>query len=154
MFPGLLVDLMVCYYVLEGEKMLKSVFLNWLIFGIYTDAEFVDKHFAYLIQRVTSVMPIADKLIQNGVLTREVYLKIQYAQTTQDRMRELFRTVRAGGPEVKSALYKALKEYEPYLIQDLKGKAIVEKWRLYGIQLRLLGMCTSIMYIFCHAKQH
>ncbi|XP_073705024.1 calcium-dependent protein kinase 1-like isoform X1 [Garra rufa] len=66
-------------------------------------------------------MPIIDKLYSNSNLTGEEYSKILRTTTRQAQMRELLNTVKSGGSAVKSALYKALKEYEPYLIQDLKG---------------------------------
>lgn len=84
---------------------------------------FVDNHFAALIDRVTSVMPIADKLLEKKMLPRHMYSKIRATDTSEDKMRTLLSVVTSGGPEVKSYFYKVLQLNEPYLIQDLEGSS-------------------------------
>ncbi|XP_057201673.1 probable serine/threonine-protein kinase irlF [Triplophysa rosa] len=83
--------------------------------------DFVDFHFAVLINRVTNVMPIADKLLEKRMLSTENYSKIKNEKTSQGKMRELLPVVKSGGPEVKSYFYEVLKLNEPYLVQDLES---------------------------------
>ncbi|KTF95960.1 hypothetical protein cypCar_00029302 [Cyprinus carpio] len=83
-------------------------------------AEFVDTHYEALIQRVTSVMPITDKMYENRKLSWEVYSKITKA-SKKTQTRELLDAVKSGGPAVKSAFYKVLQEVKPDVIQELVG---------------------------------
>lgn len=83
------------------------------------DAELVDEHRSQLIQRVSTVMPIADKLLAEGMIHEEVYSNISAARTDEDKMRELFKALHSGGNKVKSAFLSMLRENEPNLVQDL-----------------------------------
>lgn len=88
-----------------------------------SDAEFVDTHYEALLQRVTAVMPITDKLYESKKLTWEAYSKITKATSKKTQMGELLNAVKSGGPAVKSAFYKVLQEIKPDVIQELGGKA-------------------------------
>lgn len=126
-----------------------------MLFDIYlfdTDAEFVDTHYEALIQRVTSVMSITDKLKESRNLTWEVYSKITKATSKKTQMRELLDAVKSGGPAVKSAFYKVLQEVKPDIIQELAGRVLVEKneennlFKLYIFSdLILNGFCRAIL---------
>ncbi|KAL1005094.1 hypothetical protein UPYG_G00054430 [Umbra pygmaea] len=72
------------------------------------EAKFVDDHMATLIQRVNEVMPIADALYQMGMIHWETYSKIEAAQISQEKMRELYRALDSGGVQVKSTFYSLL----------------------------------------------
>ncbi|XP_067285134.1 probable serine/threonine-protein kinase irlA [Pseudorasbora parva] len=85
-------------------------------------AEFVDTHYKYLLQRITSVMPIADKLYENGKLTWGMYSKITNANKIT-QITELLKAVKSGGPAVKSAFYEILQELEPEVIQEFEGSS-------------------------------
>ncbi|XP_016103558.1 serine/threonine-protein kinase/endoribonuclease ire-1-like isoform X2 [Sinocyclocheilus grahami] len=85
--------------------------------------EFVDTHYEALLQRVTSVMPITDKLYESKKLTWEAYSKITKATSKKTQMRELLNAVKSGGPAVKSAFYEVLQEIEPDVIQELEGSS-------------------------------
>nr|XP_029501891.1 NACHT, LRR and PYD domains-containing protein 3-like [Oncorhynchus nerka] len=61
------------------------------------DAELVDEHRPQLIQRVTMVMPIADELLSEGMIHKEMYSNISAARTDEDKMRELFKALQSGG---------------------------------------------------------
>ncbi|CAM4337699.1 unnamed protein product [Leuciscus chuanchicus] len=84
------------------------------------NAEFVDTHYEALIQRVTSAMPIADKMYENKKLTWGQYSKITNA-TKRTQMTELLKAVKSGGPAVKSAFYEILQGIKPEVIQELEG---------------------------------
>ncbi|KAM9309933.1 uncharacterized protein KZ484_025848 [Pholidichthys leucotaenia] len=83
---------------------------------------FVDQHRPELIQRVTNVMPIVDKLFQRKVLFEEKYQEILKTSTDQDKIRLLYDgPLRAGKRKAKDAFYECLEELEPYLVSDLSG---------------------------------
>ncbi|KAG7455087.1 hypothetical protein MATL_G00252870 [Megalops atlanticus] len=85
---------------------------------------FIDQHMDELIQRVTQVEAIAEALFSKGLIQWEAYSKIRAPQTSQEKMRELFQVLRAGGPELKSAFCKLLKEKEPSLFKDLCAASV------------------------------
>ncbi|XP_041720451.1 uncharacterized protein LOC121551802 [Coregonus clupeaformis] len=84
-----------------------------------TDAAFVDKHMADLIQRVKMVQHVADDLVMEEVIEDELYSRICSADNTEKQIRLMFDAVQAGGTRAKSAFYKALQKHEPRLVQDL-----------------------------------
>lgn len=88
------------------------------------EAQFVDSNYAQLIQRVTSVMPIADELKNKGMLHPETYSEIKAEQTNQGKMRRLFEALNSGGDRVKSDFYYALRNHENYLFKDLGGETM------------------------------
>eukprot|EP00063_Salmo_salar_P083665 XP_014058500.1 PREDICTED: serine/threonine-protein kinase/endoribonuclease IRE1-like isoform X1 [Salmo salar] len=109
----------------SGGTPLKTAFYRILLKNerllvINLAAEFVDRHRAELIQRVCTVMPIADDLLRRGMIYPEVYSNIQTANASQDQMRELYKAVQSGGPEVKSAFYRILLKQEPHLVINLE----------------------------------
>uniref|UniRef100_A0A673N187 Si:ch211-66k16.27 n=1 Tax=Sinocyclocheilus rhinocerous TaxID=307959 RepID=A0A673N187_9TELE len=86
-------------------------------------AQFVDRNYAALIQKVTSVMAITDELKNKGMLCDEKYSEIRAEQTSQGKMRMLFEALNSGGDGVKNDFYYALRNHEPHLFKDL-GKRI------------------------------
>uniref|UniRef100_A0A4W5RNT1 CARD domain-containing protein n=1 Tax=Hucho hucho TaxID=62062 RepID=A0A4W5RNT1_9TELE len=74
-----------------------------------------------LIQRVSTVMPIADHLLQKCMIHEEVYSNIHTALTREEQMRELFKALNSGGIKVKSAFHSILLKTEPFLVQELGG---------------------------------
>ncbi|KAK9980096.1 hypothetical protein ABG768_013493 [Culter alburnus] len=85
------------------------------------EAQFVDKNEAALIQRVSSVMPIADELKNKGMIHDEKYAEIRAEVTNQGKMRKLFEALHSGGDRVKNDFYYALKHHEPFLFKSLGG---------------------------------
>ncbi|XP_073721128.1 uncharacterized protein [Misgurnus anguillicaudatus] len=85
------------------------------------DQDFVRKHFSALVNKVKSVMPIADKLLANNMITQEKHSKITARVAHQDKIRLLLSVVNSGGPALKSCFFEVLKEEEPILIQELEG---------------------------------
>ncbi|XP_077078099.1 apoptosis-associated speck-like protein containing a CARD [Siphateles boraxobius] len=85
------------------------------------EAQFVTRNRATLIQRVTSVMPIADELQNKDMIHAETYAEIRAENTNQGKMRKLFEALEAGGDRVKNDFYHALKNHEPFLFKDLGG---------------------------------
>ncbi|KAF5880188.1 caspase-8-like, partial [Clarias magur] len=82
-------------------------------------AEFVDKHREQLIQRVSSVMEIADCLLTQKMITDEMYSEISAAATMQGKMRILYKSL--DSKTVKEEFYKVLKEKQRFLVADLEG---------------------------------
>lgn len=78
---------------------------------------------AALIERVTSVMPLADVLRSKKMIHEEKYSEIKAEKTNQDKMRTLFEALNAGGDKVKTAFYQELRKCEPFLFKDL-GKRV------------------------------
>lgn len=48
-----------------------------------------------------------------------MYLDINAAETSEKKMRVLYKALRSGGPLIKSAFYTALQTNEPNLVKDL-----------------------------------
>ncbi|XP_071376432.1 uncharacterized protein [Centroberyx affinis] len=92
--------------------------------GSSTGKHFVDKHQEELIQRVSMVSPILDKLQTEGVIGQECYDIIRSKPTPQERMRELFKSLRASGDRGKDILYDFLEKQEKYLMEDLRQNEI------------------------------
>ncbi|XP_053474113.1 uncharacterized protein LOC128603594 [Ictalurus furcatus] len=86
-----------------------------------TGAEFVDKHRETLIQRVSSVMEIADCLKSKNMIRDEMYYNIKEESTSYKQMRLLYRSLDTGGRAVKEEFCKILREKEPFLVNDLES---------------------------------
>ncbi|XP_074489318.1 receptor-interacting serine/threonine-protein kinase 3-like [Sebastes fasciatus] len=82
-------------------------------------AKFVDDNKAKLIRYVTEVMAITEEL--GDMVHSEACSRIDAKATSMDKMRELFRTLHAGGPRVKAAFYDALEEHQSDLLERLSG---------------------------------
>jgi len=92
--------------------------LNHFLF--HSETEFVNTHGDELIQRVSSVMAIADSLKSKHMITNEMWRKINAAEP-QQKMRLLLEALDSGGASVKAEFYKLLKENEPFLVDDLES---------------------------------
>ncbi|XP_073698618.1 uncharacterized protein [Garra rufa] len=88
-----------------------------------TESEFVDKNRHHLIQRVSSVMVIADGLRAKNMITDELYSEVEVEKPHQKQMRLLFKALDSGGASVKAEFYRLLKEKEPHLVDDLDSEA-------------------------------
>ncbi|XP_048019012.1 NACHT, LRR and PYD domains-containing protein 1 homolog isoform X2 [Megalobrama amblycephala] len=86
-----------------------------------TEIEFVNTHGGKLIQRVSSVMPIADSLKSKNMITTEIWGKIKAAEPKQQKMRELLEALESGGDSVKAEFNRLLKENEPHLVDELES---------------------------------
>ncbi|KAI4892613.1 hypothetical protein NFI96_021680 [Prochilodus magdalenae] len=84
-------------------------------------AEFVDGHRETLIQRVSSVIEIADRLRSKKMVGKEMYNEIENAQTPQKQMRKLYDALDSGGTKVKAEFYKVLKEKLQSLVDELEA---------------------------------
>ncbi|XP_060776912.1 NLR family CARD domain-containing protein 3-like isoform X4 [Neoarius graeffei] len=83
--------------------------------------EFVDKYRDTLIQRVASVLEIADALLTKKIINSEMYSVIIEATTPQKKMRKLYRFLDSGGRAAKAEFYKVLKEKELLVVNDLES---------------------------------
>lgn len=93
--------------------------LNHLLFQ--SEAEFVDTHGDELIQRVSSVMAIADSLKSKRMITGEMCRTIQAAEPQMEKTRLLLDALDSGGASVKAEFYRLLKKNEPYLVDDVES---------------------------------
>ncbi|KAK9980038.1 hypothetical protein ABG768_013437, partial [Culter alburnus] len=85
------------------------------------EIEFVNTHGGKLIQRVSSVMAIADSLKSKNMITSEIWGKIKAAEPKQQKMRDLLEALDSGGDSVKAEFYRLLKENEPQLVDELES---------------------------------
>ena len=65
------------------------------------------------------VMAIADDLLGKDMIQNEMYSIIDVAETSEKKMRVMYKALRSGGPLIKSAFYTALQTNEPNLVKDL-----------------------------------
>lgn len=65
------------------------------------------------------VMAIADDLLGEDMIQDEMYSIIDVAETSEKKMRVMYKALRSGGPLIKSAFYTALQTNEPSLVKDL-----------------------------------
>ncbi|XP_023579179.1 NACHT, LRR and PYD domains-containing protein 1-like [Octodon degus] len=79
---------------------------------------FVDQHKKQLVERVTSVDSVLDKLY-GSVLSEEQYESVRAEVTKQNQMRKLFSFSRSWDRECKCHFYKVLKETHHHLIMQL-----------------------------------
>ncbi|XP_056325401.1 NACHT, LRR and PYD domains-containing protein 1a-like [Danio aesculapii] len=86
------------------------------------ESEFVDALRDKLIQRVSSVMAIADSLKSKHMITDEIYSEVQDANTKQMKMRCLFIALDSGGASVKTEFYRLLTKNEPRLVDELESE--------------------------------
>ncbi|XP_022533409.1 GTPase IMAP family member 7 isoform X2 [Astyanax mexicanus] len=79
--------------------------------------EFVDRFRADLIERVVSVEPILDEMLQ--LIGVDKYSKVRQAKTSQEKMRELYIILDGGGQKLKEEFYRSLLKHEEFLVEDL-----------------------------------
>ncbi|XP_038586830.1 NACHT, LRR and PYD domains-containing protein 1 homolog [Micropterus salmoides] len=68
---------------------------------------FVDRHRTALINRVSDIGAVLDKLIERGLISNENYDAVRAKETTQDQMRDILKFLTTA--KAKDALYKILK---------------------------------------------
>lgn len=86
-----------------------------------TGQHFIDRHGITLIDNVRMVDPVLDRLLYWKVLTREACDDVRSHRTRQNQMRCLLNQGSIHGTQKgKDLLYKALKETEPFLMQQLE----------------------------------
>uniref|UniRef100_G1DFY4 Apoptosis-associated speck-like protein containing a CARD n=1 Tax=Capra hircus TaxID=9925 RepID=G1DFY4_CAPHI len=80
---------------------------------------FVEQHRAALIARVTVVDEVLDALYGKG-LTEDQYQAVRAERTSSEKMRKLFSFVPAWNMTCKDLPLQALRETQPYLVDDLE----------------------------------
>lgn len=81
----------------------------------------MEKHREQLIQRVTSVDSILDRLYMH-VLNDEQYNHIRANSIRQEKMRLLYDFMSSWDTKCKDLFLRVLEETNPHLIQDLKDR--------------------------------
>ncbi|XP_014892415.1 apoptosis-associated speck-like protein containing a CARD [Poecilia latipinna] len=87
--------------------------------GSSDEEHFVDRHRDELIQRVTTVPSILDKLLKAKVIQAETYDEIMSLRPAQAQMRRLYRDIGGGGRSAKDLFLQILKDQQRFLIDDL-----------------------------------
>lgn len=77
----------------------------------------MDNNRAKLIQNVTSVMQIADEMLQQRIIHKEMYANVEAARTPMDKMRELYRALTSS--KAKSAFFRILQDIEPATCESM-----------------------------------
>lgn len=114
-----------CLRVISKGKLIVSVsfIAEYRAPILAADQHFVDLHQTALIDRVSQVDPILDRLLKSGVITADDYSDVIAERNNQKKMRELFDGPLTGcGPKGKDIFLEILKEQEPFLIRELKGE--------------------------------
>lgn len=81
----------------------------------------MEQHREQLIQRVTSVSTVLDRLYGH-VLSNEQYQRIRAMPTMQEQMRLLYSFTPSWDVTCKDLFLDALKDTNSHLIQDLQGQ--------------------------------
>ncbi|XP_023252915.1 protein NLRC3-like [Seriola lalandi dorsalis] len=94
------------------------------------EANWVDNNMAHLIQNVTSVMLIADRMRQQRFILEEMYANIRAAGTSMEQMRVLYGALRT--TKAKSVLFTILHEIEPVTCETEDGvREVIKKHKAY-----------------------
>ncbi|XP_061568272.1 LOW QUALITY PROTEIN: NLR family CARD domain-containing protein 3-like [Cololabis saira] len=93
------------------------------------EADWLDNNRADLIQNITEVMPIADLMLQRGIIHKEMYNRIKSETVAQDGMREIFSTTTC--TKTKSAFYRILQEIHPEISPKDFIKEVVRRNKEY-----------------------
>ncbi|XP_077576675.1 apoptosis-associated speck-like protein containing a CARD [Stigmatopora nigra] len=80
---------------------------------------FVDKYKLQLIQRVTNIDPILDRLLDQEVLQDGIYEDIRQTPGNQQKMRKIYQLALKSGDDAKNIFMELLRQQEPYLVKDL-----------------------------------
>ncbi|KAG7460274.1 hypothetical protein MATL_G00219560 [Megalops atlanticus] len=88
--------------------------VSFMVDGIH----FVERNRTKLINGVRMVVPIADELLDKGVIQQECYDDIKETKTPQEQMRKLYDNVVAKGQKAKEIFYRILQMKEPLLVSD------------------------------------
>ncbi|GAA6102253.1 uncharacterized protein LOC113650939 isoform X2 [Tachysurus ichikawai] len=88
---------------------------------LITGADFVDQHREAFIQRVSSVVEIADCLIARKIITNEMFSNIIAKETSQAQMREVYKYLDSAGRAAKAQFYQILREKHRYLVTELQS---------------------------------
>lgn len=119
--------------ILTGNTIIGSVTINYSPAGHEPQRitetsekqewEFVKRHRDQLIQKVSSVMAIADGLRTRDMISDELYCKVCSEVLRQNQMRLLFEVFDCGADVVKAEFCRLLEEKERYLVEELKSGA-------------------------------
>ncbi|KAG7220596.1 hypothetical protein INR49_017952, partial [Caranx melampygus] len=108
------------------------------------EANWVDDNSADLIQNVTSVMRIADRMQQQGVIHQEMHANIHAAGTRMEKMRVLYRALRT--TKAKSIFYRILQDIEPETCEtsECDTELTLDGLRQTGDQMKVKSQLRQI----------
>ncbi|XP_051244101.1 NACHT, LRR and PYD domains-containing protein 3 isoform X2 [Dicentrarchus labrax] len=93
-------------------------------------ADWVDNNRAKLIHSVTSVMVIADEMVQWKIIHNETYNNIKAARTSQEQMRELFEAMK-GSKRAKSSFYRIFNNIHPDICGTEDVPQVIRKHKAF-----------------------
>ncbi|XP_031417465.1 apoptosis-associated speck-like protein containing a CARD [Clupea harengus] len=106
------------------QKALDASAIAGLMTELYIDQHFIDKHRVRLIDTISTVDPILDRLMSKNTITQENYRHIRSYRTSTQRMRELFDLGGISTLIGKDCLYDVLMELEPLVMEELKDAGV------------------------------
>ncbi|XP_073504912.1 NACHT, LRR and PYD domains-containing protein 1b allele 3-like isoform X2 [Phyllobates terribilis] len=79
----------------------------------------IDRHRVALIQKIRHIEPVLDDLKRQNLLSEEACGKVTSKGTSQDKMREIFRSVDSWGWKDKDKFYQVLKMHDKPIIKEI-----------------------------------
>ncbi|KAM9806135.1 apoptosis-associated speck-like protein containing a CARD isoform 2-T2 [Syngnathus typhle] len=87
------------------------------------EEHFVIKHWSELIDSLTRINPILNRLLEKKVIQDEVYEEIHDTKGNQEKMTKIYELALKSGNRAKDIFLEILKEQEPALVEDLENIA-------------------------------
>ncbi|KAM9806145.1 apoptosis-associated speck-like protein containing a CARD isoform 2-T2 [Syngnathus typhle] len=84
--------------------------------------DFVIKHRTRLIESVTHISPILNRLLDKKVIQHSVYEEIRNATGNQEKMTKIYELALKSSIRAKEIFFEILKEQEPLLVEELENK--------------------------------
>ncbi|KAM9805319.1 apoptosis-associated speck-like protein containing a CARD [Syngnathus typhle] len=91
------------------------------------DKHFVSKHWVRLIEYVTNVDAILNRLLEKKVIHDGIYEEILDAKGNQEKMTKIYKLVLKSGNRAKDIFLEILKEQEPLVVGELENFPIQEE---------------------------
>ncbi|KAM4024608.1 NACHT, LRR and PYD domains-containing protein 1b allele 3-like isoform 2-T2 [Anomaloglossus baeobatrachus] len=84
---------------------------------------FINEHHPELIQKVRNIEPVLDELKKLNLLTQEACDRVMSKETSQDKMREVFKSVDGWSREDTETFYQVVKRHNKSIIKAIQKEA-------------------------------